>query len=221
MWDHGGSCRGFVFQLEWIAGQKEQRNTKNQDLCALCFYSGPKEEHKSLLWELVWFCLLFIHWLLTDCRSTAGCTWGLKRPTTLSFSSHTFCWSHLRFSVIPPPHQNTIQWVLRHFLQERKEQSVILCNNNIKKNYRPLSRKKSKKVSLRISVRWPAEAAGVSVKVRDAKHPLEESQRSAEAPCWPADQGPNVRTLASIVSYARSGSMRSLSCRFGIVVFFT
>ncbi len=26
------------------------------------------------------------------------------------------------------------------FLQERKEQSVILCNNNNKKNYRPLSR---------------------------------------------------------------------------------
>lgn len=31
--------------------------------------------------------------------------------------------------------------------------------------------KKGKKVSLRISVRWPAEAAGVSVKVRDANTP--------------------------------------------------
>lgn len=78
-------------------------------------------------------------------------------------------------------------------------------------------------MSLRISVRWPAEAAGISVKVRDAKHPLEESLRAAAAP---ADRGP-VGTPAvswavgSIVTRAGSQSVQSLSCRFGIVVFFT
>lgn len=111
---------------------------------------------------------------------------GIKRPTTLSFSSHTFCWSHLRFSVFFSP--KTIQWVLRHFLRARKEQSVILCNNNNnKKNYCPLSRKKGKKVSLRISVRWPAEAAGVSVKVRDANTHW---RRAWELQQHLADRGP-------------------------------
>lgn len=74
-------------------------------------------------------------------------------------------------------------------------------------------------MSLRISVRWPAEAAGISVKVRDAKHPLEESLRAAAAP---ADRGPvGTPAVGSIVTRAGSQSVQSLSCRFGIVVFFT
>lgn len=150
--------QGFCFSAG-VNRRAERAAQKTEDLSALCFYFRPKK-YKSLFWELVWFCF-FVHPLVAyRLQKHSRCTRGLKDQQCSPFSSHTFCWSHLRFSVFL---SNTIQWVLRHFLKERKEQSIILCNNNNKKNYRPLSRKKGKKVSLRISVRWPAEAAGVSV----------------------------------------------------------
>lgn len=163
VWVHGGSCLGFWFSAG-LNHRPERAAQKTEDLSALFFYFCPQKKSQIRFSE---------SWCDSVFCSSSGCLltaetesvhMGIKRPTTLSFSSHTFCWSHLRFSVFF--FSNTIQWVLRHFLQERKEQSVILCNNN-KKNYCPLSRKKEK-VSLRISVRWPVEAAGVSVKVRDA-----------------------------------------------------
>ena len=149
VWFHGGSGQGCVFQLSWIVEQKEQHNKpKTLLLSALILVQNKK--YKSI----------FRGSRDSGFRSSSGCSQaaeaesvhvGIRRPTTLSFSSHTFCWSHLRFSVFFFS-LTTIQWVLRHFLRKRKEQSIILCNNN-KKNYCPLSRKKGKKVSLRISVR--------------------------------------------------------------------
>lgn len=147
---------------------------------------------------------------------------GIKRPTTLSFSSHTFCWSHLRFSSFS---SNTIQWVLRHFLQERKEQSVILCNNNIKKNYCPPSSKKREE-SVAAHFCQVARRGGRRLsEVRDAnthwRRAWELQQHLADRGTRGRTETPSVRSPGSIVSYARSRSVRFLSCRSGIVVFFT
>lgn len=139
---------------------------KNEDLSAFCFYFSPNKNTNPFFWDLV---LLSFSFLFsppsTGCLQTADAEsvhMGIKRPTTLSISSHTFRWSHQIFSF-----QHISVSFKTFSLREKKDQSVLLFNNNNKKNYYPLSRKKGKKVSLRISVKWPAEAAGVSAKVRD------------------------------------------------------
>lgn len=138
----------------------------------------------------MWFCFFFVHPLLAYRlqKKHSRCTWGLKDQQRSSPSSHTFCWSHLRFSVF-------FFFFLEHnsvsfktfFSKREKKQSVFLCNNN-NKNYRSLSTKKRKKVSLRISVRWPAEVAGVSVKVRDVNTHWRRAWDAA-APRWPSSHG--------------------------------
>lgn len=117
----------------------------------------------------------FVHPLVAyRLQMKSRCTWGLKdQQRSPSHPTHSVE-VILDFSVFFSFSSNTfsVSFKTFFFLQERKRTKChslfFFLNNNDKKNYCPLSRKKGKKVSLRISVRWPAEAAGVSVKVRDA-----------------------------------------------------
>lgn len=120
--------------------------------------------------ELVWFCFFFffVHPLVAyRLQKQSRCTWGLKdQQRSPSHPTHSVE-VILDFQFVFFLKHNSVSF--KTFFSKREKNKVsFLCNNNNKKNYRPLSRKKGKKVSLRISVRWPAEAAGVSVKVRDA-----------------------------------------------------
>lgn len=119
---HPGVCCS-VFELCWVAGQKErQREKENEDLSAFCFYFSPNKT-PILYSELFQFFSFFhpIHRLLTQSAESERMGIKKKRPTTLSFASHTFCWSHLRHPVFPL----TFQWALRSFLQQRKAQKCL------------------------------------------------------------------------------------------------
>ncbi len=135
VWDHIRSCKGFVFQLEWIAGQKEQRK-KTEDLSAFCFYYSPKNTNpfSESCYDSV-FC------------SSNGCLQTAEaQPVHMEIKVQQRSPSHpthsveviLDFQFFFFLKHNSVSF--KTFLQERKEQSVILCNNNNKKNYRPLSR---------------------------------------------------------------------------------
>lgn len=168
---------------------------------------------------MVWFCFFFFDHPLVAYRlqKQSRCTWGLKdQQRSPSHPTHSVE-VILDFQFVFFLKHNSVSF--KTFFSKREKNKVsFLCNNNNKKNYRPLSRKKGKKVSLRISVRWPAEAAGVSVKVRDAnthwRRAWELQQHSLTRGPMGAPKTPSVWALGTIVSYAGSQSVQSLSCRF-------
>lgn len=129
---------------------------------------------------------------------------------------------------------NNLVFLRRLSPGERTENKVsFICNNNIKKNYCPLevdfffafffffSKKKGKKVSLRISVRWPARGGARDAKTPSGgeaqelqrhladRRPMGAPEKNHRFPPKPANPRqakparPSVRSPGSIVSYAR------------------
>lgn len=61
-----------VLLFSWSESQAERAAQKLKTSLLSGFIIVQKRKYTYLLWELVWFCFLFIHRLLADCRSTTS-----------------------------------------------------------------------------------------------------------------------------------------------------
>lgn len=110
-----------------------------------------------------------VHWLLINCRCRVSARGDKKSSNAPLLFPHILKESAFFFVSFPQTHFRA----LRHFLRERKAQSVVLfLNNNNKKKYRSFSRKENrKKVSLRIFCPKACWGRQASVKVGDSNAP--------------------------------------------------
>lgn len=152
------------------------------------FFLKKKTKQKKQIPFLSRFDSVFFHPLVAyRLHKHSRCSWGLKvQQRSPSHPTHSVeVILDFLFFLFPQKHNSVSFKTFSPW--ERKEQSVILCNNNNKKNYCPLSRKKRKES---VAAHFCQMACGGGRRLSEGercKHLHEESLRAAGAP---ADPGP-------------------------------